>query len=222
MRPQAASVASCERFGSRAVSSSERPVSGRGSPPSPSSETRTIFVLFETTSDAMTSSIGVSRLLDGILDLPEAGNVQAARVARLEEDRRLAREAHAGRCARRDEIAGREGHQAREVAHEIADVEDERLGVAALHRLAVDPELQLEDVRVGDLVPVRDVRTHRRKGLRDLAGHPLAPDELEVASAHVIDDRVAPDVIQRLISPDEARSATDHRSEEHTSELQSP
>src|SRR5213594_3176371 len=104
MRPHAASVASCERLGSCAVSSSERPVSGRGSPPSPSSETRTIFVVFETTSGAITSSIGVSRLLDGILDLPEPGNVQAAGVARLEEDRRLAREAHAGRRAGRDEI----------------------------------------------------------------------------------------------------------------------
>src|SRR6516164_5537210 len=44
--PQAASVASWDRFGSCAVSSSERPVSGRGSPPRPSSETRTIFVVF--------------------------------------------------------------------------------------------------------------------------------------------------------------------------------
>src|SRR2546428_11107824 len=107
MRPHAASVASCDRFGRRAVSSSERPVSGRGSPPSPSSETRTIFVVFETTSGAITSSIGVLRLLHGVLDLAEGGDVQAANVARLEEDRRLAREAHAGRCARRDEIAGR-------------------------------------------------------------------------------------------------------------------
>src|SRR3989442_918041 len=213
MRPHAASLASWERLGSRAVSISERPVSGRGSPPSPSSETRTVFVVFETTSGAITSSIGASRFLDGILDLPEAGDVQAARVPRLEEDRRLARETHAGRRTRRDEIAGREGHEAREVAHEITDIEDERLGVPRLHLLSVDPEPQLEDVRVRDLVPIRDVRTDRREGLGDLPGHPLAPDELEVAGAHVVDDRVAPDVVQRLAYPDEPGAAADHHPE---------
>src|SRR2546425_11249987 len=104
MRPHAASLASWERLGSRAVSISERPVSGRGSPPSPSSETRTIFVVFETTSGAITSSIGFlsSCLLHGVLDLSQAGDLQPARVARLQEDRRLAREGDAPRRARRD------------------------------------------------------------------------------------------------------------------------
>src|SRR4030095_2976015 len=98
MRPQAAAGASCDRLGSFAVSSSERPVSGRGSPPSPSRETRTIFVVFEMTRGAITSSItGSSRLLHGVLDLPEPGDLEPAGVARLEEDRRLAREAHARR-----------------------------------------------------------------------------------------------------------------------------
>src|SRR4029434_1595135 len=111
MRPQAASVASCDRLGSFAVSSSERPVSGRGSPPSPSSETMTIFVVFEMTRGAITSSIaGSSRLLHGILDLPETGDLQAAGVAGLEEDRRLARESHARRRAGRAHVAPRKGH----------------------------------------------------------------------------------------------------------------
>ena len=56
-RPHAAWAASAARFGSRAVSSSERPVSGRGSPPSPSSESSTIFVVFGTTNGATRSSI---------------------------------------------------------------------------------------------------------------------------------------------------------------------
>src|SRR4030095_6287721 len=129
MRPQAAAGASCDRLGSFAVSSSERPVAGAGTPPSPSRETRTIFVVFEMTRGAITSSItDSSRLLHGVLDLPEPGDLEPAGVARLEEDRRLAREAHARRRAGRDQVARREGHEVREVADHIADVEDERLG----------------------------------------------------------------------------------------------
>src|SRR5436190_7386773 len=136
-RPQAASEARAARLGMPAVSSSERPVSGRGRPPSPSSEMRTIFVVFEMTSGAITSSIAPSsRLLHGILDLSEAGDLQTAGVARLEEDRRLAGESDAGRRARRDQVARREGHEVREVAHQIAHVEDERLGVPVLHLLS--------------------------------------------------------------------------------------
>src|SRR5207247_10470391 len=96
MRPHAASLASWERLGSRAVSSSERPVSGRGSPPSPSSETRTIFVVFERTGGAIRSSIGLlsSCLLHGLLDLSQAGGLPPARVDRLQDNRRLARAAY--------------------------------------------------------------------------------------------------------------------------------
>src|SRR5262249_45308585 len=47
---------------------------GSRKPQSPSSETRTIFVVFEMTRGAITSSIvGSLRVLHGILDLPEAG-----------------------------------------------------------------------------------------------------------------------------------------------------
>src|SRR5260370_760506 len=68
-RPQAAAEASAVRLGTRAVSSSERPVSGRGRPPNPSSERSTIFVVFDTTSGRMRSSMTsvyrrVLRLLD--------------------------------------------------------------------------------------------------------------------------------------------------------------
>src|SRR5262249_42096277 len=166
------------------------------------------------TRGAITSSIaGSLRVLHGILDLPEAGDVQPAGVARLEEDRRLAREAHARRRAGRDQVARREGHEVREVAHQITDVEDERLGVAALPLLSVPPQPELEDVGVRNLAAVGDVRTDRRKRLRDLPGHPLTADELEVASADVVDDRVAGDIVQRLLPRHEARGASDDHAE---------
>src|SRR5262249_62171441 len=41
----------------------------------------------------------------------------------------------------------------------------------------------------------------------------LAADELEVARAHVVDDRIAPDVVERLLLADEARGLADHDTE---------
>src|SRR5207253_9931154 len=108
----------------------------------------------------MTSSIVrvSSCLLHGVLDLSQAGDLQPARVPGLEKDRRLAREAHAGRCARRDEIAGRERPQPRKVAYDVADAEDERLGIAALHLRSVAPALQPAHPRAWDRAWIDDVR----------------------------------------------------------------
>src|SRR2546425_12425709 len=99
--PQAASEARAVRLGMPAVSSSERPVSGRGRPPSPSSERSTIFVVFDTTSGRMRSSMAPVyrrplRLLDGVLDRAEPVDLHAAHVSGLQEHRgRLHREPHA-------------------------------------------------------------------------------------------------------------------------------
>src|SRR2546425_8390855 len=211
MRPHADSAASAARFGRRAVSSSERPVSGRGRPPRPSSESTTIFVVFWTTSGAISSSIdrARSRLLHRVLEPPEPGDLHRDDVTRLEVHGRLLAEPDAGRRSGGDEIAGRERHQPREIAHEVADVEDERLRVAALHLLAVHPGPELEGVWVGDLLPVGDVGSDGRRSLEDLPDHPLARDELEVPSARVVDDRVPPHVVERLLSGDETRRAAD-------------
>src|SRR5262245_14412503 len=55
--PHAASVASAVRFGIRAVSNSDLPVSGLGSPPSPSNDINTIFVVLAIASDRISSSM---------------------------------------------------------------------------------------------------------------------------------------------------------------------
>src|SRR5437016_2123324 len=133
-------------------------------------------------------------------------NPQAASVASA---------ADTGRRARGNEIAGRERDEVREIAHEVADVEDERLGVAVLHLRAVHPQLQLEDVGIGNLRPVRDVRPHRRHRVADLARGPLAGDELEVAGADVVDVRVARDVVERALARHEARGPADDDAELH-------
>jgi len=68
-------------------------------------------------------------------------------------------------------------------------------------------------VGVRNLAAIGDVRTDRRERLRDLPGHPLTADELEVASAHVVDDRVAGDIVQGLFPRHEARGAADDHAE---------
>src|SRR5882762_1846844 len=116
-RPQAASEASAFRWGMSAVSSSERPVSGRGRPPSPSSERSTIFVVFDTTSGRMRSGMAsvyrrVVRLLDRVRQRAKLVDLYAAHVARLHEHRtRLHPETDAGRRSRRDEVTGGERHE---------------------------------------------------------------------------------------------------------------
>src|SRR5436190_17701085 len=99
-RPHAAAEASALRFGIAAVSSSDRPVSGRGRPPSPSSERSTIFVVFDTTSGRISSCMAsVYRsplcLLDRVLERAQLVDFDAAHVPGLEEYRRLHRESHA-------------------------------------------------------------------------------------------------------------------------------
>src|SRR5256886_2510731 len=211
MRPHADSAASAARFGRCPVSSSERPVSGRGRPPRPSTESTTIFVVFWTTSGAISSSIdrARSRLLHRVLEPPEPGDLHCDDVTRLEVHGRLLAEPDAGRRSGGDEIAGRERHQAREIAHEVADVEDERLRVAALHLLAVHPGPELGGVWVGDLLPVGAVGADGRRSLEDLPGHPLARGELEGPRAAAVGDRVPPHGGECLLSGDAPRRAAD-------------
>src|SRR3970282_770918 len=94
-----------------------------------------------------------------------------------------------------------------------ADVEDEGPGVAGLHPLAVDPRPEVEAVGVGDLGAVGDAGPDRRERLARLARRPLGRDELEVARAHVVDDRVAPDVVERLLARDDPGGPADHHAE---------
>src|SRR5207245_10324322 len=52
-----------------------------------------------------------------------------------------------------------------------------------------------------------------REGLRDCTAQPLAAAEPEGACTHGVDDRVAPDVVERTVSADEARGLSDHDAE---------
>ena len=77
----------------------------------------------------------------------------------------------------------------------------------------VHPGAELEGVGVGDLGPVGDPGTHGREAVAGLAGHPLRGDHLEVPRADVVDDHVAPDVVERALGGDVPRLASHHEAE---------
>src|ERR1700675_2434644 len=105
MSPHAPRAARAARWGGRAVSISDFPVSGRGRPPMPSSDSNTILVAFSTTSGAMISSITspcALAVLDGVLERAEPGDFESADVAGLQEHGRFLPEADARRSGGRE------------------------------------------------------------------------------------------------------------------------
>ncbi len=66
----------------------------------------------------------------------------------------------AGRCARQNDITPLQGEKAAQVAYDLRAVGHHVSGVALLSDLAVDPQLQVDIVRIGDQ-PLRDELTQR-------------------------------------------------------------
>ena len=120
---------------------------------------------------------------------------------------------HAGGRAGGDQVARRERDQVGEVRDEVGHVEDQLRGAAVLHLLAVDPGPELQDVRVRHFLAIGEAGPERREGLAHLALRPLARHELEVAGAHVVDDRIAEDVVEGPLPGDVARRAPDDDAE---------
>ena len=147
---------------------------------------------------------------DRLLLLAEAGDAEADGLAGFQEFRRL----HAGADARRraggDHVARLERHEAADIADQVGDAEDHRLGVAGLHALAVDVEEHVEVLHVVDLVGGDQPRPERAEGRAALALGPLAAAlDLELALGHVVADGVAGDMGQRLGFVDVAAALAD-------------
>src|SRR5262245_37561158 len=91
-------------------------------PPSPWAATcHSLFSAFQhAASDSRRLSV-----LDRVLEHTEVRDLQAYRVPRLEDDCWLAREAHAGGRTGGDQVTRRQRQKLREIAHQVAHVEDE-------------------------------------------------------------------------------------------------
>src|SRR4029078_12421559 len=104
-----------------------------------------------------------------------------------------------------------EPNEASDEGHELGDREDHVARRAALPGFAVDGKAHRQCLRIGDLVPRREIRTERRECIRALALEALtATIELEVALGEVDADAISEHVIERLAFRDvDARLADD-------------
>src|SRR5688572_26801227 len=130
--------------------------------------------------------------------LAQAVDGQAHFIARLQVDRWLHAEPHAGRCAGADEVAGVQRHETADVADECGHAEHHRPGVAVLHALAVHVQPQAEVLRIAHLVGADEPGPDRSEGVAALALVPLAARALQLVLPfrHVVDDAVAGHVLQ--------------------------
>src|SRR5260221_5802051 len=132
-------------------------------------------------------------------------------VARFHEDFRVAAEADAARRAGGDDVAGPEKIELRVVLDELRHREHQIVGVRRLHPLAVQPGLDVDVVRIWQLVLGRDARPHRAEGREHLAEQVVLPRmdrshhaggredrRHPIARRDVVDQRIARDVVERL------------------------
>ena len=151
---------------------------------------------------------------DGVVDAADAADLDPDPIARLEEGRRVAEDADAGRRPGRDDVAGFERDDRADVLDELGDLPDHvgRGGVlpelrrAGFRTAAGDvPAADRELVGQRHLFAGDDDRAHRQERVRALGPEPLAVadlavperglDALPVAGRDVVRDDVAGDVL---------------------------
>ena len=124
----------------------------------------------------------------------------------------------AGRAAREQDVAGKQRHRLGGTRDEGGDVEEQVVGRAVLHDLAVQLEAHVQVVRV-DERRRHEERAGRQEAGRVLGAVPVGADLLhvlaedQVARRDVVDDRVPGDVVERVLAGDAERLAADHDGE---------
>src|SRR5574341_280973 len=149
-----------------------------------------------TRSERMVVISGVHRAL---ALLAQALDAQAHRLPRHQVLGRLLAQAHTGRRAGSDHVAGLQAHEAAQVAHELLHAEPHGAGVAVLEAVAIDLKPQVEVLRVGHVVGRHKPGADRAEGVAALALVPLAAAlELVLALRHVVHHAVAGHVLQSV------------------------
>ena len=99
-------------------------------------------------------------------------------------------------------------HPGRDRRDDRRDVEDQQAGIGALADIAVD---EAADRRVGDvdLVLAHGKRPHRTEGVLRLGDQPLAVAALQIARGDVVDDGIAPDMVEGILRLDAAAGLAD-------------
>ena len=131
-----------------------------------------------------------------------------------QEHLRVARVAGAARAARRDQRARQQRRPTCDRCEmSVATGPHHLRGRGVLQRLPVEHRPDVQILRVGDLVGGDDERTGRREAVERLAARPLRLGVLDVARRDVVDDRVAPHVVERVLGSDILRGAPDDHAE---------
>src|SRR5207244_3167657 len=171
----------------------------------PSSETRVIFpeLLAEGLEPHKVKEVFISGAIppDTYIDIGdtlaltcEARTAQLDHVARLQVSRRLRAVAHTRRRARRDDVAGAQGHEAAHVGDQRRDREDHLRGVPVLPALAVDRRPERQGLRVAGLIGRDEPRARGAERVGALAlGRRPAVLHLELALGDVVHQAVAGD-----------------------------
>ena len=146
---------------------------------------------------------------EAVLEPPDPVDLDGHDVAVAQQHLRLAAEADARGRARQDQVARLERRPLADRRDQVRDREDHQVGRRLLQRLAVDDRAQRQLARVRDLVGGDEPRADRRRAVPRLALHPLVRLRLVVAHRHVVGDRVAGDVLQRVGLGDAAGARAD-------------
>ena len=129
---------------------------------------------------------------------PNSLNPALDHISLLQEGRRHHTHPDAGRRAGRDDRPGLEGHALREHGNDLGDARDQVSCVGVLAHLAVHEAADPYFGREGELVGSHDAGAHGRKSVQTLAKIPLLMPRLQIPRAHIVDDRVAENIVRYI------------------------
>ena len=120
---------------------------------------------------------------------------------------------HTAGRARGDQVARFQGHKRGEVCNQFIDGKDRVAGIGRLQNFAVDGELNVQIVGVGDLVGGDQGLPHGAESVKGLAHGPLAGAHTVIPCAHIIEGQVARHIVQSVRGPFITGRASDDKGE---------
>src|SRR5467141_425246 len=156
----------------------------------------------------------LSLVLDGIAQDTDPLDLHFEDIARLHENRWLARRPNAAGCSGDDHITRLQTHRDADHCNQLGDAEDELVGTRILHHSAVQAALNAQPVgprRHG--IGRHQPRAECPCGIEILAHRPLRRAQLKIANRRIVEQGVAGNVIEGSVAVDAASSPADHHGE---------
>jgi hypothetical protein len=148
-----------------------------------------------------------------IAENAEIFNFDFDNVAGLEQDLRVAKNAHALGSSCGDDVTGLESDAFGDELDEFGDAKDHFGGVGVLQSGAVDARADGEGVRIRDFVASSEVGPDRTESVARFSADPLLVGELPGPGGNVVEGHIAEDVVQCIGSTDGFAFAPDNDGE---------